>query len=79
MTQEQLKAREQIAIMQDEWKREQQIVQTLEKDKEKLIEDLEDERESNRELQTVYQALRSDIEVSKNKMQQLSPRKSYNS
>ena len=65
--------------MQDEWKREQQIVQTLEKDKEKLIEDLEDERESNRELQTVYQALRSDIEVSKNKMQQLSPRKSYNS
>ena len=79
MTQEQLKAREQITIMQDEWKREQQIVQTLEKDKEKLIEDLEDERESNRELQTVYQALRSDIEVSKNKMQQLSPRKSYNS
>ena len=53
MTQEQEKARAQINIMQEEWKREQQLVQELEQQKEDYREDLDVLAENNRSLQSI--------------------------
>ena len=58
MTQEQEKARAQINIMQEEWKREQQLVQELEQQKEDYREDLDVLAENNRSLQSINSALR---------------------
>ena len=66
MTSEQEKAREQISIMQQEWKREQVLVQELEKEKEEHRQDLEDLMENNRQLESVNTALRQGIEQAKN-------------
>ena len=68
MNQEQDKAREQISIMQEEWKREQQLVQELEREKEAYRQELTDAIDTNRELHSLNSALRRDIESTKNKL-----------
>ena len=57
--------------MQDEIRREQQVVHVLEKEKESYRQNLEDALENNFELKSLNTALREDIQSAKTKYDKL--------